>query len=97
MHNFNAAVIAVMLLQFFLDTWCVPDEKEPRNMGILFQRHDRAADNIRRAEIASHRIQRDFHRSGILRISGDECKIKNRTWWRPACREDPARIFCTGL
>src|SRR5438128_12425848 len=45
-------------------------------MRILSQRHNRTADNIWRAEIASHGIQRDFHRSAILRTSGPECKIK---------------------
>ena len=76
--DLDAAVVAAVLLQFRLDLRRVADEKELVDVRILLQRHDRAADNIRRAEIAAHGIQCDFHRSGILRISGRECKIKKR-------------------
>src|SRR2546423_15212249 len=47
-------------------------------MGIFLERHDRAANDVRRAEIAAHRVQSDFHRSGILRRSARECKSKKR-------------------
>src|SRR5262245_64644624 len=76
MHNFDTAIVASMQLQLLLNPRSVSNEKQLVNMGILFQRHDRTADNIRWAEIASHRIQRDLHRSAILRASGPECKIK---------------------
>ena len=74
--DFDPAVVAAVLLQFGFDLRRVADEKEFVDVRILAQRHDRAADKIRRTKIATHGIQRDFHRVGNLRISACECKTK---------------------
>jgi hypothetical protein len=66
-----------MLLEFRLDLGGIADEKQLPDVRILLQRQDGSAHNIGRAEIATHGVESDFHRSGILRGSGNECKIKN--------------------
>ena len=74
--DLDPAIVAVKLFEFRFDLRRVADEKEFADMGILVQRQDCAADEIRRPEIATHGVQSDFHRSANLRPSGGECKIK---------------------
>src|SRR5436190_20675857 len=78
MHDFNASVVAAVVFQLFFHAGGVPDEIELGDVGVLLQGHDRAADYVGRPKVATHGVQRDFHRSGILRISGRECKIKKQ-------------------
>ena len=76
MNDLDAAIVAAMLLQFGLDLRGVADEEKFVDLRILAQRQDRAADEIRRPEIATHGVQSDFHRVGNLRFSVGECKTK---------------------
>ena len=76
MHDLDAAVVAAVFLQLGFDLRGVADEKEFVDLRIFAQRQDRAADEIRRPEIAAHGVQSDFHRGAICDFQGVECKTK---------------------
>src|SRR2546423_10057946 len=75
--NLDAPVVAMMLFQLGLDLGRVTHEVELADVGILFESHRGSAHDIRRAEIAAHRIESDFHGTAILRRTGRESKTKN--------------------
>ena len=76
MHDLDSAVVAFVLLQLGFDLRGVADEEEFVDLRIFAQRHDCAADEVRRPEIAAHGVQSDFHRGANLRFSVLECKTK---------------------
>jgi hypothetical protein len=74
--NFDPAVVAAVLFEFGFDLGRVAHEVKLIDARVFPQREHGSAHNVRRAEIAAHGIESDFHRSTILRTSGRECKIK---------------------
>src|ERR1041385_2673984 len=77
--NPDPPVVATMLLQLGLDLGRVANEVELGDARILLESHHRSAHDILRAEIATHGVQSDFHRSWILRRLGRESKTKSVT------------------
>ena len=54
----------------------VADEEKFVDLRILAQGEDRAANQIRRPEIAAHGVESDLHRGANVRFSARECKMK---------------------
>ena len=68
--------LQVMFLQLGFNLRRIADQKKFLEVRILAQRHDGAANHIRRTKIAAHGVECDFHRRRTLRSSFAECKTK---------------------
>src|SRR6266446_5332739 len=66
-----------MFPQLAFDLGRVADEIKLVDLMIVVQRHHGASYEIRRAEIAAHRIQGDLHWWETLRTKASDCKAKN--------------------
>src|SRR6266404_1353212 len=67
-----------MFPQLAFDLGRVADEIKLVDLMIVAQRHHGASHEVRRAEIAAHRIQGDLHWWETLRTKASDCKAKNR-------------------
>jgi hypothetical protein len=56
----------MIFLQLGLDLGRIANEEEFVDLRILPQSEDRAADEIRRPEVAAHGVESDFHREANL-------------------------------